>query len=38
MITWSRSLSPIRKALGFLDTEDQNEDLVDDGDDDGGVE
>jgi hypothetical protein len=29
MIAWSRSLSPIRKALGFLDTEDQSEDLVD---------
>jgi hypothetical protein len=29
MITWSRSLPPIRKALGFLDTEDQSEDLVD---------
>ena len=29
MITWSRSLSPMRKALGFLDTEDQSEDLVD---------
>ena len=28
-ITWSRSLSSIRKALGFLDTQDQSEDLVD---------
>jgi hypothetical protein len=35
MITWSRSVSPIRNALGFLDTEDQSEDLVDVGDDDG---
>jgi Replication protein len=38
MITWSRSLSPIRKALGFLDTEDQSEDLVDVGEDDDGLE
>ena len=38
MITWSRSLAPIRKALGFLDTEDQSEDLVDIGDDDDGLE
>src|SRR6516162_4991708 len=38
MITWSRSLSPIRRALGFLDTDDQSEDLVDVGDDDDDVE
>jgi hypothetical protein len=38
MIAWSRSLSPIRKQLGFLDTEDQSEDLVDVGDDDDGLE
>ena len=38
VITWSRSLAPIRKALGFLDTEDQSEDLVDIGDDDDGLE
>jgi hypothetical protein len=29
MITWSRSLSRRRKALGLLDIEDQSEDLVD---------
>ena len=38
MITWSRSVSPIRNALGFLDTEDQSEDLVDVGDDDDDLE
>jgi hypothetical protein len=38
MIAWSRPLSPIRKALGFLDTEDQSEDLVDVGEDDDGLE
>ena len=38
MITWSRSLSPIRKSLGFLDTKDQSEDLVDVGEDDDGLE
>jgi hypothetical protein len=39
MITWSRSLSSIRKSLGFLDAEEQSEDFIDVGDDDdGGVE
>ena len=38
MITWSRSLSPIRKQLSFLDAEDQSEDLIDVGDDDDGLE
>jgi hypothetical protein len=33
MVSWSRSLSPFRKALGFLD-DDDDEDLVDVGDDD----
>ena len=37
MITWSRSLSPIRKALKFLDDDGEvNEDLIDVGDDDEG--
>ena len=38
MIAWSRSLSAIRKELGFLDGDDQSEDLVDVGDDDDGLE
>jgi hypothetical protein len=38
MITWSRSLSPIRKQLGLLDTEDQSEDPIDVGDDNDGLE
>jgi hypothetical protein len=38
MITWCRSLSPDRKQLGFLHTEDQSEDLVDVGDDDDDLE
>ena len=29
MVAWSRSLSPIRKELGFLDDDEQSEDLVD---------
>jgi hypothetical protein len=37
MVTWSRSLSPIRKALKFLDDDGEvNEDLIDVGDDDDG--
>jgi hypothetical protein len=36
MIAWSRSLSPIRKSLGFLDDE-ASEDLVDVGEEDDGV-
>jgi hypothetical protein len=35
MIAWSRSLSPIRKQLGFRDTDEQSEDLIDVGEDDG---
>jgi hypothetical protein len=34
MIAWSRSLSRIRKELGFLDSEEQSEDLIDVGEDD----
>ena len=37
MLAWSRSLSPIRKALGFLDDDgEQSEDLIDVGDEDDG--
>jgi hypothetical protein len=37
MIAWSRSLSRIRKELGFLDAEEQSEDLIDAGEEDGEV-
>jgi hypothetical protein len=36
MIAWSRSLSQIRKELGFLDAEEQSEDLIDVGEDEDG--
>ena len=36
MIAWSRSLSRIRKELGFLDAEEQSEDLIDVGEDEDG--
>jgi hypothetical protein len=36
MVHWSRSLSKIRKALGFLDSDEGAEDLVDVGEDDDG--
>ena len=36
MIAWSMSLSQIRKELGFLDAEEQSEDLIDVGEDEDG--
>jgi len=36
MIAWSRSLSQIRKELGFLDAEEQSEDLIDVGEEEDG--
>ena len=36
MIAWSRSLSEIRKELGFLGAEEQTEDLIDVGEDEDG--
>jgi hypothetical protein len=36
MIAWSRSLSWIRKELGFLDAEEQSEHLIDVGEDEDG--
>jgi len=36
MIAWSGSLSRIRKEFGFLDSEEQSEDLIDVGEDEDG--